>query len=118
MFNIGELIKNGFHKKLKDQIISPPGENVTGTTSTRQVEMSATEAKRLLQSSFKPNIYMIMKQLATGKYKRMGNSSGFQYHKNSNSPSMKAKRLRQIEKGMIQVTPEPKQPTQEVSNAG
>lgn len=35
-----------------------------------------------------------------------------------NTPKMKAKRLRQIEKGMIQVTPERNQPKQEASNAG
>lgn len=82
-----------------------------------KAEMSAAEVQRLLKNNFKPDIYVIMRNLATGKFKRMGNKNGFPY-KHHDSSALKAKRLRQIEKGMIQVTPEPNKPTQEVSNAG
>ena len=103
MFNFASRLMEALKRK-KTASNSPSGKD-------KMVEMNASEIKRAVRNSdYRPNIYAIMRALSTGKYVSNGRGRGFRYH-NHESQARKDRRLRQIEKGMIQVSPEyvPKQ---------
>lgn len=110
MLNFKDLLLAKLKGKISPEIKKQEIPKVDG-----MVSMSA-EAVRNLNKTFKPNIYTILRSLATGKHKSQGRS-GFPYKDHSNSDKRKARRLRQIEKGIIQVSPDyqPKPKQEEVN---